>query len=79
MSFSPFNYIYFSCNFLILFSRKLSHEEDATALSVSNRIDERTVSMENHMALFSWRQGCKHDGSGNGSSLGSRFARAISS
>ena len=54
MSFSPFNYIYFSCNFLILFSGKLSHEVDGAVLLVGNRIDKRTVSMENHTALLSW-------------------------
>ena len=54
MSFSPFNYIYFSCNFLILFSGKLSHEEDGAGLLVGNRIDKRTISMENHTALLSW-------------------------
>lgn len=40
-----------------LFSGKLSHEEDGAGQSVGNRIDERTISMENHTTLLSWHQG----------------------
>ena len=62
MSFSPFNYIYFSCNFLILFSGKLSHEEDGAGLLVGNRIDKRTVSMENKAGILSGKKGCPKEG-----------------